>query len=57
METAIVCLCSTMNRIDPQHLLYVLERLAEGEVVNEVVVPETIAEKARLALDRMLSIS
>ncbi len=52
-----VCLCSTMNRIDPQHLLYVLERLAAGEVVNEIVVPEPIAAKARLALDRMLSIS
>ena len=52
-----VCLCSTMNRIDPQHLLYVLERLTEGRVVNEVVVPDPVAEKARLALDRMLSIS
>jgi len=52
-----VCLCSTMNRIDPQHLLFVLEHLAGGEVVNEVVVPEPVATKARLALDRMLSIS
>ena len=52
-----VCLCSTMNRIDPQHLLYALEHLAAGEVVNEVVVSEPVLTKARLALDRMLSIS
>src|SRR5437867_7963233 len=51
-----VCLCSTMNRISPQHLLHVLERLVQGEVVNEVVVPEPIASRARLALDRMLAI-
>ena len=51
-----VCLCSTMNRIDPQHLLYVLENLAEGRVVNEVVVPEPVASEAKLALDRMLTI-
>jgi quinolinate synthase len=51
-----VCLCATMNRIDPQHLLWVLERLADGEVVNRVEVPEPIASEARLALDRMLAI-
>ena len=51
-----VCLCSTMNRISPQHLLYVLEHLARGEVVNEVAVPEPVKSKARLALDRMLQI-
>ena len=51
-----VCLCATMNRIDPQHLLWVLERLVEDEVVNRVQVPATIAARARLALDRMLSI-
>jgi len=51
-----VCLCATMNRIDPQHLLWVLERLADGEVVNRVEVAEPIASEARLALDRMLAI-
>ncbi len=52
-----VCLCSTMNRIDPQHLCWVLDELAKGRVVNEIIVPEEVAEKARLALDRMLSIA
>jgi quinolinate synthase len=51
-----VCLCATMNRIDPQHLLWVLERLAEDDPVNRVRVPADIADGARLALDRMLSI-
>jgi quinolinate synthase len=51
-----VCLCATMNRISPQHLLWVLERLCEREVVNRVSVREPIASQARLALDRMLSI-
>src|SRR5262245_10654867 len=49
-----VCLCSTMNRVDPQHLLFVLEHLDAGEVVNEVVVPEPVLSRARPALDRML---
>ena len=52
-----VCLCSTMNRIDPQHLLWVIERLEAGQVVNDIIVPEPIAGEARLALDRMLQIS
>jgi len=51
-----VCLCATMNRIDPQHLLWVLERLHDGELVNRVHVPEPTASSARLALDRMLAI-
>ena len=51
-----VCLCSTMNRISPQHLLYVLEHLVRGEVVNQVVVPASVKTRARLALDRMLEI-
>lgn len=51
-----VCMCSTMFRIDPQHLLWVLENLVEGNVVNQVSVePETAAE-AKLALDRMLQL-
>ncbi len=45
-----------MNRIDPAHLLWVLENLAEGHVVNPVRVPETIKHHARVALDRMLEL-
>ena len=52
-----VCLCSTMNRIDPQHLLWVLDNLEQGVVVNRIRVPEEIAVPARLALERMLTIS
>lgn len=51
-----VCLCATMNRIDPQHLLWVLESVASGQLVNQVRVPEPTASSARLALDRMLAI-
>ncbi|HFD79072.1 MAG TPA: quinolinate synthase NadA [Gammaproteobacteria bacterium] len=52
-----VCMCSTMFRIDPQHLLWTLENLIDGRVVNQVKVPEREAELARLALDRMLEVS
>jgi quinolinate synthase len=52
-----VCMCSTMFRIDPQHLAWVLENLVEGNIVNQVSVPATTAEKARLALQRMLEVS
>ncbi|MGB5397164.1 MAG: quinolinate synthase NadA, partial [Gammaproteobacteria bacterium] len=52
-----VCMCSTMFRIDPQHLAWVLENLVEGHVVNQVSVPPAIAENARLALQRMLEVS
>ena len=51
------CLCSTMFRIDPPHLLWVLEGLVDGRVLNPVRVPETTARDARIALDRMLAIS
>jgi quinolinate synthase len=51
-----VCPCATMNRIDPAHLLWVLENLVEGRVVNRVQVPETVKHYARVALDRMLSL-
>ena len=50
------CVCSTMFRIDPQHLLWVLESLAQGRIVNQVKVPEATARDARTALDRMLEI-
>src|SRR5262249_36985726 len=52
-----VCPCATMNRIDPAHLLWALENLAAGHVVNAVRVPEAVKRDARLALDRMLALS
>jgi quinolinate synthase len=51
------CLCSTMFRIDPQHLLWSLENLLEGRVVNQITVPADIAADARIALNRMLEIA
>ena len=51
-----VCPCATMNRIDPAHLLWALENLAAGHLVNVVQVPETVKHYARLALDRMLDL-
>ncbi|MCX4193753.1 quinolinate synthase NadA [Methylophaga sp. OBS1] len=51
-----VCMCSTMFRTDPQHLLWVLENLVEGHVVNQVSVDSQIAREAKLALDRMLAL-
>lgn len=53
----IVCMCSTMQRIDPQHLAWTLENLAAGQVVNPVRVPARTAELARVALERMLAVS
>ncbi|MBS1191083.1 MAG: quinolinate synthetase [Rhodocyclaceae bacterium] len=52
-----ICMCSTMQRIDPQHLAWTLENLAEGNVVNKITVPPHEAELAKLALDRMLAVS
>ena len=52
-----VCMCSTMARIDPQHLCWTLENLAAGRVVNRITVPEPDASLARVALDRMLAVS
>ena len=51
-----VCPCATMNRIDPAHLLWALENLSEGHVVNPIRVPETMKRDARVALDRMLAL-
>ena len=50
------CLCSTMFRVSPNHLLWVLEGLVDGEIHNEIVVPDEQQKWARIALDRMLSI-
>ena len=52
-----VCMCSTMQRIDPQHLAWTLENLAAGNVVNRISVPEHEAVQARLTLERMLAVS
>jgi len=51
-----VCMCSTMFRIDPQHLAWVLENLVEGNIVNQVSVAENVANNARTAIQRMLDI-
>jgi quinolinate synthase len=51
-----VCVCTTMFRITPQHLLWALENLGEGNVVNRISVDERTRHHARLALDRMLSL-
>lgn len=52
-----VCMCSTMQRIDPQHLAWTLENLAEGRVVNRITVPAHEAALAKLSLERMLAVS
>ena len=51
-----VCVCSTMARIDPQHLAWTLENLVDGNIVNQIKVPEREAEFARVALKRMLEV-
>jgi quinolinate synthase len=50
------CLCATMYRISPQNLLWALESLVRGDVVNPIRVPETTKRWARVALDRMLQV-
>ncbi len=51
------CLCSTMFRVSPNHLLWTLESLVAGRVQNRIVVPQAQKYWTRMALDRMLSIS
>jgi quinolinate synthase len=51
-----VCVCTTMFRITPQHLLWTLENLVEGRVVNQIAVDEKTKKWARVALERMLSL-
>jgi quinolinate synthase len=50
------CLCSTMFRVSPNHLLWVLEGLLDGQVHNRIVVPDEQKVWTKVALDRMLSI-
>jgi quinolinate synthase len=52
----VVCPCSTMYRIHPAYLCWVLERLLEGRIVNRVTVDDETARWAKVALDRMLQV-
>ena len=51
------CLCSTMFRVSPNHLLWIMEGLVEGRIHNQIVVPEPQKSLARLSLERMLQIA
>ncbi|MEH0819384.1 MULTISPECIES: quinolinate synthase NadA [Micromonospora] len=51
-----VCYCSTMNRIDLPHLVWALEELVAGRVVNQITVDPDTARHARSALDQMLAL-
>jgi len=51
-----VCVCTTMFRITPQHLLWTLENLVEGRLVSRIVVDDETKRWARLALERMLNL-
>jgi quinolinate synthase len=53
---SIICPCSTMYRIHPSYLAWVLESLERGELLNRISVPESIAIPARVALERMLAL-
>ncbi len=51
-----VCMCSTMFRIDAQHLAWTLDNLVAGKTVNQIRVPAEVAKPAKQALDRMLAV-
>ena len=51
----VVCPCSTMYRIHPGYLAWVLEAFVRGEVVNQISVPSDVAGPAKIALERMLA--
>jgi quinolinate synthase len=55
--SGINCLCSTMYRVDPHSMLWVMRNLREGRVVNRIKVDAETAHWARVALDRMLSMA
>jgi quinolinate synthase len=52
----VICPCSTMYRIHPAYILWALENLVEGRVVNQITVDPEVAEAASIALDRMLAV-
>ncbi|XAS66037.1 quinolinate synthase NadA [Micrococcaceae bacterium Sec5.7] len=51
----VICPCSTMYRIHPGYLAWVLEELVQGRVVNRITVDDAVKENARTALERMLA--
>ena len=51
-----VCYCSTMNRIDLPHLVWAMETLASGRIVNQISVDKIVASHAKVGLDRMLAL-
>jgi len=51
-----VCYCSTMNRIDLPHLVWAMESLVNGRLVNQIKVKEDVAKYAKVALDQMLAL-
>ena len=51
-----ICYCSTMNRIDLPHLVWALETLANGRIVNQIKVDPVTAKFSRVALERMLAL-
>jgi len=51
-----VCYCSTMNRIDLPHLVWAMEALVKGDLVNQIKVEAQIAKFAKVALERMLAL-
>ncbi len=51
-----ICFCATMNRIDLPHLVWALENLVDGNVVNQITVDPATAQWAKVALDRMLAL-
>ena len=54
---SVICPCSTMYRIHPAYVSWVLDGLNEGVVVNRIEVADDIAQEARVALDRMLAVT
>lgn len=52
----VICPCSTMYRIHPAYMLWAMEHLIEGEVVNRITVDPDVAKDALVALDRMLAV-
>ena len=52
----VICPCSTMYRVHPGYILWALERLVKGEVVNQITVDPDTRRDALVALDRMLAV-
>lgn len=52
----VICPCSTMYRVHPAYVLWTLEHLAEGRIVNQITVDDVTKAEALVALDRMLSV-